>query len=74
MSPENVILAAYEYFSTDTLDEDSLIDIALAANCPSALVAIKVLENMVESKMLEKQNRAEKIFYKIRTNLGGKLN
>ena len=52
LSPEQVILESFVYFSASELDEASLVKVCITANCPNEEMAKKVLNNMVENNLL----------------------
>ncbi len=52
LTPQEIILKAFEYFSASEMDEASLVKISLAANSPSETLAKQVLDRMVESNFL----------------------
>ena len=65
LTPEEVLINAFEYFETDTLDLESLITVALAANCPSAEIAQGVLNQLVSKGMLSWRKDNEKVLFTI---------
>lgn len=51
ISPEQIIFNAFIFFDAQKggIDEESLITLCLASNCPNREIAIKILQNMVEA-------------------------
>lgn len=52
ITPEEVVLEAFEYFRTPTLDLPSLIRICIVNNCGNADVAQSLLSKMCDDKRL----------------------
>lgn len=52
LTPQDIILSAFEYFHTDRLDLESLIRIGAVANSPSAEVTQGVIANLIGEGML----------------------
>jgi predicted transcriptional regulator len=65
MGPYDIILGAFTYFKAQTIDEDGLVNVALAANCPSRDVALRLLKKMVDEGFLLKQTQGGKNVYSI---------
>jgi len=66
ISPEQVLLSAFEYFKTDRLDLESLKRIGKAGNSPSDKVTESVLNNLVDTGFLEwEKDEQGKVWFKI---------
>jgi hypothetical protein len=63
--PYVVILKAFEFFKAQSIDEDSLVRIALTANCPNEDVAKRLLQKMVDEGYLVRSVQNGKNVYTI---------
>lgn len=61
LSPQEVILKAFEYFQAKEkgMDQSSLINVCLAAGCPNCQTAVQVLEKMVLAGQLRVEETKE---------------
>lgn len=66
ITPEEVLLGAFEYFQTDTLSLESLINIALAANCSSPEIAQGVLHNLVQMDVLSWKKEENQVLFTLK--------
>ena len=72
-TPEQVILEAFTYFKTDSMDEESLVLICVTAGCPGRETAIAVLVQMVKTGKLAKFVENNHFMYRKVSNRSGKL-
>lgn len=63
--PYSIILGAFTFFKAQTIDEDSLVRVALTANCPNADVAKRLLQRMVDDGYLQKSVQNGQTVYSI---------
>ena len=66
LSPQAVLLGAFKFFKAEAMDEESLVKVALAGNCPSREIAIGVLAQMVTGGLLTKDVNKGVVVYSIR--------
>ncbi len=65
MHPFQVILRVFEFFKAQTMDEDSLVNAAMAANCPTSDIAKRILSGMVDQRLLIKEKRNGVTYYSV---------
>jgi hypothetical protein len=65
ITPQEVLINAFGYFGAQAMDQESLVRIAIAANCPSAEIAIRVLLNMADDGLLLKEERDNQVIYSL---------
>ena len=66
ISPEQLLISAFEYFKTDKLDLESLRRIGKAGNSPSDEVTEGVLNQLVKQGVLEwEKDENGKVWFKI---------
>jgi hypothetical protein len=67
LTPQEVIANAFIYFNAQQrgMDEESLIRVCLAANCPNRETARRVLVNMVKTGELTAETSGSQTVYKL---------
>lgn len=66
IKPEEVLLNAFEYYETDTLSLEKLINIALLANCPSPEIAQGVLNYLVQMDVLSWKKEENQVLFTLK--------